>query len=235
MATYESAAAARGKNRRALDRAASETIAVAESSTGGLIAAALLAVPGASAYFLGGAVVYTQASRAALLGIGDAEMAGMRASTEAYALLCARRVREKHGAIWGLGETGATGPAGNRYGDAAGHSCIAVAGPVERAITLETGSADRRANMEAFAKRALELFARGDIAEGLIRCRRTIRTPGILCDLGNDCRAGREAEFEAWFQGEICWSGWRCPAFCMAAAIRRFPAAPAIWQFLSEV
>jgi nicotinamide-nucleotide amidase len=136
-----------------------DKIAIAESSTGGLIAAALLAVPGASAYFLGGAVVYTHTSRTALLGIGDEDMKGMRASTEGYALLCARRMREKHGAAWGLGETGATGPTGNRYGDAAGHSCIAVVGPaIERAITLETGSADRVANMDAFAKRALELL-----------------------------------------------------------------------------
>jgi nicotinamide mononucleotide (NMN) deamidase PncC len=95
-----------------------------------------------------------------LLGIADADVKGMRASTEPYALLCARRVREKNGATWGIGETGATGPTGNRYGDAAGHSCIAVVGPaIERAITLETGSADRQANMRAFAKRALELFA----------------------------------------------------------------------------
>jgi nicotinamide-nucleotide amidase len=135
-----------------------ETIAVAESSTGGLIAAALLAVPGASAYFLGGAVVYTKSARAALLGIGDADMAGMRAATEAYALLIARRMRERHGAVWGLGETGATGPTGNRYGDPAGHTCIAVAGPVEGAIMLRTGSADRLANMNAFATRALELL-----------------------------------------------------------------------------
>ena len=136
-----------------------ESVAVAESSTGGLIAAALLAVPGASAYFVGGAVVYTRVSRAALLGISDAEMSGMRASTEPYALLCARRMREKNGTTWGLGETGATGPKGNRYGDAAGHSCMAVVGPIERAITLETGNADRLANMDAFAKRALELLA----------------------------------------------------------------------------
>jgi nicotinamide-nucleotide amidase len=135
-----------------------ETIAVAESSTGGLITAALLAVPGASAYFLGGAVVYTKSSRAALLAIGDAEMAGLRAATEAYALLIARRMRERHGAIWGVGETGATGPSGNRYGDPAGHTCIAVAGPVERAITLRTGNAERLSNMDAFAKRALELL-----------------------------------------------------------------------------
>jgi len=135
-----------------------ETIAVAESSTGGLIAAALLAVPGASAYFLGGAVVYTKAARAALLGIGDAEMQGLRPSTEAYALLLARHMRERHGAVWGVGETGATGPTGNRYGDPAGHTCIAVAGAVERAVTLRTGSADRLANMNSFARRALEVL-----------------------------------------------------------------------------
>ena len=135
-----------------------ETIAVAESSTGGLIAAALLAIPGASAYFVGGAVVYTKVARAALLGIADADMQGLRPSTEPYAFLNARRMRERHGTTWGLGETGATGPTGNRYGDAAGHTCIAVVGPVERAITLETGSADRQANMLAFAKRALELL-----------------------------------------------------------------------------
>lgn len=135
-----------------------ETIAIAESSTGGLIAAALLAVPGASAYFLGGAVVYTKAARAALLGIGDAEMQGLRPATEAYASLLAQRMRDRHGAVWGLGETGATGPTGNRYGDPAGHTCIAVAGPAARAVTLRTASAERRSNMAAFAKRALELL-----------------------------------------------------------------------------
>ena len=136
-----------------------ETVAVAESSTGGLISAALLAQAGASAYFVGGAVVYTYKSRAALLGIGEADMAGMRPSTEPYALLFARRMREKHETTWSIGETSATGPTGNRYGDAAGHSCIAVIGPsIERAITLETGSSDRQANMRAFARRALEFF-----------------------------------------------------------------------------
>jgi PncC family amidohydrolase len=135
-----------------------ETIAVAESSSAGLVSAALLALPGASAYFVGGAVVYTKAARAALMGIGDADMQGLRPSTEAYALMLAKRVRERLDATWGLAESGATGPTGNRYGDPAGHTCIAVAGPVERAITLETGSADRRANMDAFAKRALEFI-----------------------------------------------------------------------------
>ena len=135
-----------------------ETIAIAESSTGGLIAAALLAVPGASAYFVGGAVVYTRTARLGLLGIGDADMQGLRPATEPYSSLIARRVRERLGATWGLGETGASGPSGNRYGDPVGHTCVAIAGPIERATTLQTGSADRRGNMDAFAKRALELL-----------------------------------------------------------------------------
>ena len=135
-----------------------ETIAIAESSTGGLVSAALLAVPGASDYFLGGAVVYTQTARLALLGLGESDLAGLRPSTEAYASLLARRARDRFGADWALAETGAAGPTGNRYGDAPGHSCIAIAGPVERAITIETGEADRAANMQAFAAAALDLL-----------------------------------------------------------------------------
>lgn len=135
-----------------------ETIAVAESSAGGLISAALLAVPGASAYFLGGGVIYTQAARRALLRVPDESVRGIRSSTEAYALLKARTIRELLGATWGLAETGATGPTGNRYGDAAGHACLAVAGPVERALTLETRRAEREENMRAFARAALELL-----------------------------------------------------------------------------
>jgi len=137
-----------------------ETVAVAESSAGGLVSAALLAVPGASVYFLGGAVVYTYAARGALLGLPDAALAGIRPATEPYALLLARNVRERLAATWGLAETGATGPTGNRYGDPAGHACLAVAGPSERVITLETGHNERRVNMRAFAAAALELLAR---------------------------------------------------------------------------
>src|SRR3989338_3103188 len=135
-----------------------ETVAVAESSAGGLISAALLAVPGASAYFLGGGVIYTQAARRALLRVPDASVAGIRSSTEAYALLKARAIRELLGATWGLAETGASEPTGNRYGDAPGHACLAVAGPVERALTLETRHGDREQNMWAFAKAALALL-----------------------------------------------------------------------------
>ncbi len=146
-------------------RTRGETVAVAESSTGGLIAAALLAVPGASAYFLGGAVAYTRAAKERLVGVTADDIARARASTEEHALVLARRARLALGATWGIGETGAAGPTGNRYGDPAGHTCLAVAGPLERAITLATGSADRPANMEAFARGALELF-QAVLAEG---------------------------------------------------------------------
>jgi PncC family amidohydrolase len=139
-------------------KARKQTLAVAESSTGGLISAAMLAVPGASAYFLGGAVVYTGKARMSLLGLTRESVAGMRSASEPYALLLARTARENFGADWGLSETGAAGPTGNPYGDAAGHTCLAVSGPVEMAITLETGAADRAQNMEAFARRALELL-----------------------------------------------------------------------------
>jgi PncC family amidohydrolase len=135
-----------------------ETVVVAESSTGGLLSAALLAVPGASAYFLGGAVVYTQAARRALLDLPDIAALGMRASTEPYARLLAQTARQRFAASWAVAESGATGPTGNRYGDAAGHSCIAVAGAVERAVTIETGSPDRVANMRAFSAAALDLL-----------------------------------------------------------------------------
>lgn len=136
-----------------------QTVAVSESSAGGLISAALLAIPGASAYFQGGGVIYTQSARRALLGIADESVKGIRSSTEAYALLGAQAIRLKLGTTWGLAETGASGPAGNRYGDAAGHACIAVAGPIERVITIETASADREANMWAFTRAALDLLA----------------------------------------------------------------------------
>jgi PncC family amidohydrolase len=135
-----------------------ETLGVAESSTGGLISAALLAVPGASAYYRGGGVIYTPRARAALVNITKEEMDGMRGATEPYAALLATRTRELLNTTWGLSETGASGPTGNRYGDAAGHSCIGVAGPVARTITLETGNSDRVANMRAFSLRALQLL-----------------------------------------------------------------------------
>jgi PncC family amidohydrolase len=139
-------------------KARHQTVAVAESSAGGLISAALLAVPGASAYYLGGAVVYTGRARMRLLDLPREAVAGMRSASEPYALLLARTARENFGATWGLSETGAAGPTGNPYGDAAGHTCVAVSGPVDMVLTLETGESDRAANMIAFAAAALRLL-----------------------------------------------------------------------------
>lgn len=136
-----------------------QTIIVAESAAGGLINAALLAVPGASACCRGGLVVYTYEIRRSLLGISDADMQGLTPATEAYALLAARRAREKVGSDWALAETGAAGPTGSRYGYPAGHACFAVVGLTQSSRTLETGSADRVANMVAFAAGALDLMA----------------------------------------------------------------------------
>ena len=133
-------------------------MAIAESSSGGLLSAVLLAVPGASAYFLGGAVVYTAKARVLLMDLPRMSVAGMRSASEPYAMLLARTGRERFAATWGLGETGAAGPTGNPYGDAAGHSCIALCGPVERSLTVETGRADRVDNMRAFTEAALNLL-----------------------------------------------------------------------------
>jgi nicotinamide-nucleotide amidase len=135
-----------------------QTIAVAESSTGGLISASLLAVPGASAYFLGGAVVYTRDARRLLADIPDEAMKGLRSASEPYAKLLASQIRTRFATDWGLSETGATGPTGNRYGDAAGHSCMGIAGPESGAMTLETGSNDRLGNMQVFAATALNFL-----------------------------------------------------------------------------
>jgi len=143
-------------------KARRETVAVAESSAGGLVSAALLAVPGASAYFLGGAVVYSRRAGKALMGLTAADMEGMRAETEPYARMMAARVRDMHRATWGLCESGAAGPSGSPYGDAPGHVCVAVAGGPEGGIvhsrTLATGLPDRPANMDLFARELLRQF-----------------------------------------------------------------------------
>jgi PncC family amidohydrolase len=138
-----------------------EMVAVAETSAGGLISASLLAVPGASRYFAGGAVTYSARSIRGLAGIAIEEMRqkGIRSSSEPYAQLLAEAIRARHGNIaWGLSETGAAGPEGNSYGDPAGHTCIAVAGVVNTVRTLRTGQSDRLANMRAFAEATLSLF-----------------------------------------------------------------------------
>lgn len=135
-----------------------ETVAVVESAAGGLVSAALLAVPGASAYCRGGIVVYTGQAWKALRDFDEALLEGHRSATEGNARVRARLAKDRFNASWGLGETGAAGPTGNRYGDPAGHAWVAVSGPSERTLRLNIKSIDRLANMRAFAAAALELF-----------------------------------------------------------------------------
>jgi nicotinamide-nucleotide amidase len=143
----------------ALLKARKQTIAVAESSAGGLINASLLALPGASAYCKGGMVMYTRDALMSLRHMNKGMLEGIRASSEPYALLKARAIREHLLADWGLSESGAAGPTGNKYGDKAGHCVLAVTGPgIERSRTLETANADRQANMIAFGQAALTLL-----------------------------------------------------------------------------
>ena len=139
-------------------KARGETIAVAESTTGGLISARLLAVPGASAYFLGGTVIYTRESRKVFLGASADEMRGVKPMTEEMAQFFATRVREKLAATWGIAELGIAGPSGSAYGVDAGSSVISVSGPTDAAITMSTGNNDRARNMEAFTDNACQLL-----------------------------------------------------------------------------
>lgn len=137
-----------------------ETVAVAESSTGGLIAASLLSVPGASAYFLGGSVVYTLASRRELLEIKAADVEGLKPLSEPMVQRFARRARDQLRTTWGIAELGAAGPAGAVYGHPAGTCVLAIEGPVTLTMTVETGSSDREANMWAFTSNAISLLER---------------------------------------------------------------------------
>ena len=135
-----------------------QTVAVAESSAGGRVSAARLAIPGASAFFLGGAVVYSRRAGKALLGLTREDIGDMRGETEPYARFIAARIRESHRATWGICESGAAGPSGSPYGDAPGHVCVAVAGAVTVSRTIENGTTGRPANMALFARQLLALF-----------------------------------------------------------------------------
>ncbi len=135
-----------------------EKVAVADGATGGLVAASLLTVPGALDFFLGGGVVYSFRARDILFDLPRDAYAGMRGASEEYALLQARAIRDNFGAQWGLAESGSVGGSSHPSGAPAGRSCAAVAGPggFEFTRRTETGSDDRIANMEAFARAALE-------------------------------------------------------------------------------
>ncbi len=137
-----------------------QTVAVAESSTGGLLSAVLLAVPGASAYYRGGSVLYTLEARRALVGIDREAVRGLEPLSEPMVARFAEIARQQLGATWAVAELGAAGPSGARYGHPAGTCVLAVDGPLALQTTVQTGSDDREANMWRFAREALALLAR---------------------------------------------------------------------------
>ncbi|MFT5562826.1 MAG: nicotinamide-nucleotide amidase [Candidatus Azotimanducaceae bacterium] len=135
-----------------------ETVSVAESSTGGLIAANLLSVAGASAYFQGGSVVYTLASRRAFLDLNRERLRDLKPLTEEMVAEFAIAARQKLGTTWGIAELGAAGPAGTPYGHGPGTSVIAISGPYPMSTTIQTNDDDRQNNMLAFTQAGLDLF-----------------------------------------------------------------------------
>jgi len=135
-----------------------QSVAVADGSTGGLIAAGMLTIPGGIKFFRGGGVLYSLKGRQILFGLAPDAFAGLRPVTEPYTLLQADAIRRQFESDWGIAESGSAGPT-HPYGIEAGTSCIAVVGPgVSVSRMVETGSSARLHNMEAFAKAALSLF-----------------------------------------------------------------------------
>ena len=137
-----------------------DTVSVAESSTGGLISANLLSVPGASAYFQGGSVVYTRASRREFLDLDRDRVSRLKPLTEEMVAEFALAAREKLNTTWGIAELGAAGPAGTPYGHDAGVSVVAISGPRSISSTTRTSEDDRHRNMLAFTEAGLRLFRR---------------------------------------------------------------------------
>lgn len=135
-----------------------ETLAVSESSVGGLVSAALIAQPGASAFFLGSTIIYTrEAGR--VLRVGKAiDLKGLEPMTPAFVQALAVGFRHQMGSDWATSEMGASGPAGSPYGPKPGTACIAISGPVSKGLFIETKSDDRAGNMRAFGHAQLTLL-----------------------------------------------------------------------------
>ena len=136
------------------------TVAVAESSTGGLISAALVAIPGASEFYVGGSVVYSLPSRRELLRMRRADVQGIEVLSEAMALRFAEHARAQLDTTWAIAELGVAGPADSPYGHPAGTCVIGVAGPRTASLRIDTNSNQRENNMWRFADEALQVLRR---------------------------------------------------------------------------
>lgn len=131
---------------------AGESVAIAETSAGGLIAAELLAQSGASKFFRGGVVVYSKHSKQAVLGLDPDS--SQPTSTEPHALELAAAVREKLGSDWGVGETGVAGPSANSRGIAPGVCAIGVVGPDGVSVSTTLWPSDDLSAADAYGQPA---------------------------------------------------------------------------------
>ncbi|MBK8571249.1 MAG: CinA family nicotinamide mononucleotide deamidase-related protein [Holophagaceae bacterium] len=140
-------------------RARGETLAVAESMSGGLLASRLTAIPGASAAFLGGATAYTVAAKAALLGLDPAWLAQVGTVSEACAVAMAEAARQRLGATWALAIAGNAGP-GAEGGAPVGTVFIALAGPAGTQVRAPKMAGDRAEIQLRSTAQALDLLRR---------------------------------------------------------------------------
>ncbi|MDT3399667.1 CinA family protein [Streptomyces sp. B1866] len=124
------------------------TVAVAESLTGGLVAAELTAVEGASRAFRGSVTAYATALKRELLGVDEALLAARGAVDPEVARQMARGVRRALGADWGVSTTGVAGPA-SQDGQPVGTVYVAVAGPDGAASVAPLRLAGDRAGIRA--------------------------------------------------------------------------------------
>ncbi|MFO7535568.1 MAG: CinA family protein [Kiritimatiellia bacterium] len=142
--------------RRLRDRG--ETVAVAESCTGGMLGARVTAVSGSSAWFLGGVIVYSNVAKIRLLGVSSRLLAARGAVSEETAKAMARGVRRLFGATYGMAITGIAGPGGSVPGKPAGTVCLAVAGPRGSTVVRRRFPGGRGEVRRAACQKAIEML-----------------------------------------------------------------------------
>ncbi|MGV8909197.1 MAG: CinA family protein [Propionicimonas sp.] len=136
-----------------------ELLATAESLTGGLLGAAITAVPGASAVYLGGVVAYATAMKHSLAGVDAVLLADAGPVSERTAIALANGVRAATGADWAAATTGVAGP-DPQDGHQPGEVWVGLAGPLRPSNAVRYDfSGDRGAVREATVVAALELLA----------------------------------------------------------------------------
>lgn len=138
--------------------ATKRSLATAESCSGGLIAHRITNIAGASDYFLGGVVAYSNAVKVALLGVSEADLATYGAVSEPVARQMAEGARARFGTDFGIGVTGIAGPGGGTAEKPVGLVYVAVAGPAGTRVTRNVFPGAREDVKQQTAQHALEIL-----------------------------------------------------------------------------